>query len=133
MNDPRAPPPKRPRGESVNLGEEDVPSYEEGATRLAAKEKPKKKRLRKLMEATFSGRRVLINDETPSVSTVLQKFPPLKKPKHVSHAVSHSKEPFLQRKSVYQLIHEGVPSTWMRSSNRNSNRTSTVATESNLC
>ena len=81
--------PKRARGVKVIMTDEEIKSYEEKAERLAqecAKEKPKKKRVKRLMESTHLGRRAWVENELPRVSEVLQKFPPLKQPKHVSHS-----------------------------------------------
>ena len=81
--------PKRARGGKVIMTDEEVNDYEERSERLAqeyAKEKPKKKRVKRLMEATHLGRRAWVENELPRVSEVLEKFPPLKQPKHVSHS-----------------------------------------------
>ena len=74
------------------MTDEEIQEYEEKTERLAqecAKEKPKKKRVKRLMEATHVGRRAWVENELPSVSEVLEKFPPLKQPKHVSHLFIH--------------------------------------------
>ena len=84
--------PKRARGGKVIMTDEEIQEYEEKTERLAqecAKEKPKKKRVKRLMEATHVGRRAWVENELPSVSEVLEKFPPLKQPKHVSHLFIH--------------------------------------------
>ena len=38
------------------------------------------------MEATHLGQRAWVENDLPRVSEVLEKFPPLKQPKHVSHS-----------------------------------------------
>ena len=80
--------PKRARGKVI-MSEEQMQEYGENTERLAQecdKEKPKKKRVRHLMEATHLGRRAWVENDLPRVSEVLEKFPPLKQPKHVSHS-----------------------------------------------
>ena len=82
--------PKRGRGRRLRvMSDEDRKQYEEEARRLrdeCGKQSPKKKRVKYLMEATYNGRRVWVEDDLPQVFDVLEKFPPLKKPKHVSHS-----------------------------------------------
>lgn len=68
--------------------EEQMQEYGKETERLAqecAKEKLKKKRVRRLMEATHLGQRAWVENDLPRVSEVLEKFPPLKQPKYVSH------------------------------------------------
>ena len=80
--------PKRSRGGKVVMTDEDTQQYEEKAGRLrdeCGKQNPKKKRVKRLMEATYNGRRAWVEDDLPRVFDVLEKFPPLKQPKHVSH------------------------------------------------
>ena len=45
-----------------------------------------KEKERCLMEATHLGQRAWVENDLPRVSEVLEKFPPLKQPKHVSHS-----------------------------------------------
>ena len=71
------------------MSEEQMQEYGEKTERLAQecdKEKPKKKRVRRLMEATHLGRRAWVENDLPRVSEILEKFSPLKQPKHVSHS-----------------------------------------------
>ena len=80
--------PKRARGGKVILTDEEVTEYEEKTERLAqecAKEKPPKKTVKRLMEATHLGWQAWVENDLPRVSEVLEKFPPLKQLKHVSH------------------------------------------------
>ena len=65
---------------------EEVTSYQEGVKELEdeeKKEQPRKKRLRKLMKATFIGRRDWMVKDAPPVSTIMEAFPPLKHPNHL--------------------------------------------------
>ena len=68
------------------MTDEEIQEYEK-TERLAqecAKEKPQQ-RVKHLMEATHVGRQACVENELPRVSEILEKFPPLKQPKHVSH------------------------------------------------
>lgn len=79
--------PKRARGGTVTLTDDDMEAYRLSTERLAqewAKDQPKKKRVKRFMEATYNGRRAWVENELPRVCTVIEKFPPLKQPKHVS-------------------------------------------------
>ena len=78
--------PKRARGGKVILTDEEIKEKTERLAQECAKEKPPKKRVKCLMEATHLGRRAWVENELPRVSEVLEKFPPLKQPKHVSHS-----------------------------------------------
>jgi len=79
--------PKRARGGRMVMTDEDRQQYEEKAEKLideCGKENPKKKRVKRLMEATYIGRRAWVEEDLPRVFDVLEKFPPLNQPKHVS-------------------------------------------------
>lgn len=82
--------PKRGRGRRHRvMSDEDRKQYEEEARRLkdeCGELKMKKKQVKYLMQATYNGRRVWVEDDLPQVFDVLEKFPLLKKPKHVSHS-----------------------------------------------
>lgn len=75
--------PKRARGGKVILTDEEIKEYEGKTKCLAqecAKEKPPKKRVKRLMEATHLGCLAWVENELPRVSEVLEKFSPLKQP-----------------------------------------------------
>ena len=61
--------PKRERGGKMVMTDE------------CGKENPKKKRVKRLMEATYIGRRAWVEEDLPRVFDVLEKFPPLNQPK----------------------------------------------------
>ena len=74
---------KRQRTTSSGSGDD----YDENLSLLQGelvKEKPKSKKVRKLMKTTFGGRRLWILTDRPAVAEVLNVFPTLKKMKYVS-------------------------------------------------
>ena len=80
--------PKRSRSVHVPMTPEDKEVYEGHIQELhdeLANEKPSKKRVKRLMQATYTGRRGWIENDLPRVAVVLEKFPPLREHKHVSH------------------------------------------------
>jgi len=84
----KVPTPKKARGQEVTIKTtwEDT-SYQEEVKELeeeCKKEKPRRKKLRKLMQATYIGRRDWIIHDKPTVDRIVEIFPPMKKPTHVS-------------------------------------------------
>ena len=83
----KPPPPKRPRGGEVTITTDEVASHEECVLQLqeeCKQTKPSKKKLKRLMKSTYNGRRAWVIKDAPPVTEILEIFPPLKKPKHVS-------------------------------------------------
>ena len=67
---------------------EDNEVYEEHIEELheeVTKDKPNRQQVKRLMWATYTGRRRWVENDLPRVAVVLEKFPPLREPKHVSH------------------------------------------------
>jgi len=84
----KAPPPKKARGQEVTITttSEDT-SYQEEVKELeeeCKKGKPRRKKLRELMQATYIGRRDWIIHDIPTVDYIVEIFPLMKKPTHVS-------------------------------------------------
>ena len=80
--------PKRPRSVHQPMTPEDNEVYEEHIEELheeVTKDKPNRKQVKRLMRATYTGRRRWVENDLPRVAVVLEKFPPLREPKHVSH------------------------------------------------
>lgn len=78
--------PKKTRSEFA-VTEAEGNSYDDNVIELqmeAEKDAPSKTKLKRLMQDTFTKRRQWINNDLPTVLEVVEKFPPLKKPRSVS-------------------------------------------------
>ena len=85
--------PKRPRRVHQLMTPEDNEVYEEHIEELheeVAKDKPNRKQVKRLMRATYTGRRRWVENDLPRVAVVLEKFPPLREPKHVKSLLTYS-------------------------------------------